>query len=116
MLATGVETASTLARAWRGVPTVSYRDQPPDVTPPAGGVLGIAAVVLVSAIVLLVATARTRGLPVGARAGVLAGAALLYGCALATMIVMTDRVDLPVGLAESLLDRTISFSSWVRPY
>jgi hypothetical protein len=111
LLVTAVETGSTVARAWRGSPTLSYRDQPPDVAMQQAAVLGIAAVLLVSGAVLLIATMRTRGLPVGARAGVLAGAALLYGCALALMMITTDRVDLPVGLAESLLDRAVG-SSW----
>jgi len=115
VLFTAIETTLTVARAWRGLPDISNRDPPPDVALQRAGIAGVVAVLLVSGIVLLVATVRTRGLPIGARAGVFAGAALLYGCALALMITPAHRVNLPVGLAESFLDRPVSASTPVEP-
>lgn len=116
LLVTAVETVTMVVRVWRGLlPAAGYLDRPPDLALQRAGALGVAMVLLVSGIVLLVATVRTRRLPVGARAGVLAGAALLYGCALAMMMITSDRVDLPGGLAESLLDRSVGGSSAVDP-
>jgi hypothetical protein len=85
-----VETAVAGLRLWRGLPTRTYLDRPPDAALMQVGAIGVGAVLLMSGIVLLVATVRTRGLPLGARAGVLAGAGLLLsGCALGLMTMAT---------------------------
>jgi hypothetical protein len=85
-----VETTVTGLRLWRGLPTRTYLDRPPDEALLQAGAIGVGAVLLMSGIVLLVATVRTRGLPLCARAGALAGAGLLLaGCALGLLTLAT---------------------------